>query len=82
MPKNENGEIICLNNKEHRMEMVTKMGVVHLQKKPEVEDNNDGAKLNLDVHICLDCQYTELYSRVYDPNDPNNPTEVKTNFGW
>lgn len=82
MPKNENGEVFCLNNNEHKMDMVTKMGVMHLQKKPEVEDNNDGAQMNFDVYICMDCQYTELYSRIYDPNDPNNPTQMKVHFGW
>lgn len=45
MPKNE-------NDKDHRMKMESKMGIVHLRKKPEFEDNNEGRNLNFDVHIC------------------------------
>ncbi|MFP3597086.1 hypothetical protein [Chryseobacterium sp. SIMBA_029] len=65
MPKNENGTIECLNDKNHKMIKGESSYMVPSFKKPD----NVGEPLLLevtkgfayDIHYCEECGYMELY---------------------
>ena len=76
MPKNQNGEVTCMNHETQVLTAFPKIAVIHMEDRPE-SGTNDGGNFKFDVYICPTCQYTEFYARPYNPEEGNNIASVQ-----
>lgn len=76
MPKNDNGNVTCINNQEHRVIIMPQIGVMHMQGSPDANPPITDGNFNFDVYICTDCEYTEFYAKKYDGNLTNKADAI------
>ncbi|WP_126651540.1 hypothetical protein [Chryseobacterium aureum] len=63
MPKNEQGEVKCINNDNHEMHIEPeRLAMLNVTKSPTGENNIDANKfVPVQFHVCKECGYVELY---------------------
>lgn len=64
MPKNEQGEVKCLNNPDHKMEKeLSTYSITRIQKDEDKDTRKImlGEGFEFDVHVCKECGYIEFY---------------------
>lgn len=72
MPKNEHGEVTCLNHPEVKIELQKDTAVMQTLIFTEGESPTPDANgYPIDVYICKECQYMELYARVQNSTAAN-----------
>lgn len=68
MPKNQNGEVYCINDEKHTMEKGKHPYMVPSVKIPEKDDIFPEVKLTegffLDIYCCRECGYIEMYDNI------------------